>query len=98
VSPVALIKRLNESINQILDDAKDDNGKPRALTSHESDTIAKLSKSIKNFRNSIEPQTVMEVLNGYTVWLSNIDLPLSQRIAEKNIAYVQMKLREHKDR
>lgn len=98
VSPVALIKRLNESIMSILDDAVDVKGKKRALTSEESDSISKLSKAIKDFRNSIDPQTVMEVLNGFVTWQSTINSELAGDIAPQAILYVQMKLKESKDR
>lgn len=98
VSPLALIKRLNESIASILDSAVTEEGKKRALTSAESDTISKLSRAIKNFRNSIDPQTVMEVLYGYTAWLSSHDLPLAKLVADKNILYVQVKLKEQKNK
>jgi hypothetical protein len=98
VSPLALIKRLNESIMSILDDAKDDDGQKRALTPGETDAISKLSRSIKHFRNNIDPQTCMEVLNGYTGWLSTFDLELAKAVADKNIVYIQMKLKEQKDK
>ena len=94
VSPVALVKRLNGEIEKILNVT---DGTKR-LTPADADMIKKLTKSIKELRNSIDPQTVMEVLHGYTAWLSSIDLPLAQKIAEKNISYLQMKLKEHKEK
>ncbi len=101
VSPIALIKRFNSEIERILDrlDTVDkESGKRLAMSPADADMIKKLTKSIKELRNSIDPQTVMEVLNGFVAWLSQADLPLAQQLAGKAILYVQVKMKEQKDK
>lgn len=107
VSPVQLIKRFNEEINGILDaitlrsqtkPTKGDATATGRMTAAEADMIAKLTKGIKNLRNSIDPQTVMEVLHGFTSYLSIAELDLAQKITGHCMLYVQSKLKEGKDK
>ena len=96
-SAIALIKRFTAEIENILD-AKDSEGKTRSLTAGEVDQISKLSKSIKYLRNQLDPQTIMEALDGYMAYLAEFDLPLAQGNVKHAIAYVQMRMKESKQK
>lgn len=94
IQPEQLIKLSLEQINLIYKNAKDEN---RAiLTSAEIDQISKHSKTIANLRKEIDPQTIMEVLDGYMAFLSQINLPLAQQNTTYAMDYVSSKIREKK--
>lgn len=93
----SLIKRFTAEIENILD-AKDSEGKPRSLSAKEVDQINKLTKSIKYLRNQLDPQTIMEALDGYAAYLAEIDLEQAQANTKHMISYVQMRMRESKQK
>lgn len=98
VSPSQLIHRFNTEIESILNGTVDENGKQRKLTVSEIGIISKLTKSVKELRNSTDPQTIMEVLHGYMGHLSNVDLKLAQATADYALAYVKLKIKEAKEK
>ena len=100
VSPLAIIKQFNEEIEWILKKGKEENkkGDRKGLTPVDADMISKLTRGIKNMRNSVDPQTKMEVLNSFISWLSQADLELAKQLSGKAILYVQVALKESKNK
>lgn len=99
VSPVQIQKRLNAQLEKLLDELVIVEGvKEKKLDPATVDMISKLTKAITQLRNSITPQTVMEVLNGFAGYLSHVDLDTAQKIADYALAYVQVKMKEAKDK
>ena len=94
VSPSQLIKRLNKQI-ELVCDRMDGAG---VMLPADADMIAKLTSSVKRLRNSIDPQTTMEVLNGFMAYLSHINLNAAQTISEHCIGYVRVKMKEVKQK
>lgn len=94
IQPESLIKLSLEQINFIYKKAADENRS--ILNPGEIDAIAKHSKTIANLRKEIDPQTIMEVLDGYLNHLSSINLPLAQQNTSFVLDYVASKIREKK--
>lgn len=94
IQPESLIKLSLEQINLIYKKAAED--KRTVLNSAEIDAIAKHSKTIANLRKEIDPQTIMEVLDGYLSYLAAIYLPLAQQNTSYVLDYVASKIREKK--
>ena len=97
VTPLELIKRFNRQIVLILD-KKDPDGNERELSNADTDKIAKFTKSIANLSNKLTPQTIMEVLYAHATWLANRDLDTAQKVAKYNMEYLELKLKESKER
>ena len=46
----------------------------------------------------MDPQTIMEALDGFAAYLAEVELPVAQSIAKHAIAYVQMRMKESKQK
>lgn len=94
LKPTQLIKRYYEQSELVIQEATKDK---RKLTLPEVDMLTKLSKSISYLSSKgSDPQTIMQSLDGFMNYLSNIDLPLSQQIVEYVMTYVHIKMNERK--
>jgi transposase len=94
IQPERLIQLALEQINLIHKNAAEE--KRAILNSSEIDAISKHSKTIANLRKEIDPQTIMEVLDGFFAYLSSINLPLAQQNTSYGLDYVSSKIREKK--
>lgn len=78
-TPESLIRYLFSQINMIKDNAVDEeSGKPRPLTPTEVNSLATMASSIQKIRGNVSPQIVMQVLNGYNVYLEKVNLDLAK--------------------
>lgn len=78
-TPDSLIRYLFAQINMIKDNAIDEeSGKPRPLTPTEVNSLATMASSIQKIRGNVSPQIVMQVLNGYNVYLEKANLELAK--------------------
>jgi transposase-like protein len=94
IQPERLIKLALGQIDAIYKQAADD--KRAVLNSSEIDAISKHSKTIANLRKEIDPQTIMEVIDGLLGFLSVVNLPLAQQLTPHSLDYVSSKIREKK--
>lgn len=81
-TPEAIIQYLFSEINLIKDSAKDETGKRRALDTKEINALSVISTSIQKVRGNVSPQIVMQVLNGFNIYLQSVDLELAKKLTD----------------
>ena len=66
----------------------------RAHTPAELDSLSKLSRMVKDLRNTHTPQVCMEVMNSFSNYLAQVDLDMAQAVTPHTLNYVQNKFKE----
>lgn len=82
VTPAGIIKFITQQINMIKESAYNEDGSMRLINATEVNSIATLSSSIQKLRGNVSPQVVMQVLNGFIIYLQGVDLELAKKLTD----------------